>query len=107
MTKGKNKEKLKEKSIDIEKYETIFDHNITDEELEYFTPTRSKEEYLKKYNYDQDEFYRDLYDLYCYRGDYTSAKKYFYMQSEKAIKENYNPYTDTFTGDIEIKGVTL
>jgi len=102
-----NKKMTKEKNVDIKNFETIFDHNITQEELKYFTPTRSKEEYLKKYNYDQDEFYRDLYDLYCYRKDYTTAKKYFYMQTEKSIKEHYNPYTDTFKGDIEIKGVTL
>ena len=109
MTKGKNKEKLKEKSIDIEKYETIFDHNITDEELEnsYITSTRSKEEYLKKIKHDQNRCYCDLSDLYRYRKDYDTAKKYFYMQSEKYIKEHYNPYNDTFTGDIEIKGVIL
>ena len=103
MTKGKNKEKLKEKSIDIEKYETIFDHNITDEELEYFTPTRSKEEYLKKYNYDQDECYQDLYFLYYHRKDYKTAKIYIYMQSKKAV-EKWEKAETSFHTDIEIKG---
>ena len=101
-----NKKMTKEKNIDIKNFETIFDHNITQDEL-YITTTRSKEEYLKKINYDQNECYRDLYELYCDRKDYATAKKYFYMQSEKAIKEHYNPYTDTFKGDIEIKGLTL
>ena len=97
------------KNIDINKLETIFDHNITQEELENacITFKRSKEEYLKDINYDQDVCYRDLYELYRDRKDYDTAKKYFYTQTEKGIKEHYNPYTDTFTGDIEGNGVIL
>jgi len=96
-------------TIDITKYETIFDHNITKEELEhaYITFKRSKEEYLKDVKYNQDRCYCDLYDLYTHRKDYATAKKYFYMQSEKYIKEHYNPYEDDFKSSIEINGVLI
>jgi len=73
------------------KYETIFDHNITQEELEYLTSARSKEEYLKKYNYDLNACYRDLYRLYCDREDHVTAKKYFNMQSKEALKKYDDP----------------
>ena len=141
-----NKEMTKEKNIDINKIETIFDHNITQEELEnsYITFTKSKEDYLKDIendyyknkkiyddhiriygkfdrfyfddNFDRhiiDVCYHDIYDLYYQRKDYKTAKKYFYMQSAKALKWfGYATVGDAikagvYTGDIEINGVTL
>jgi len=74
------------KNIDINKFETIFDHNITQKELEYLIHTRSKEEYLKGINYNQDKCYYDLYWLYAERKDNVIADKY-YNKSKKAQKE--------------------
>ena len=90
MTKGKNKEKLKEKSIDIEKYETIFDHNITDEELEYVVLKDlsecgfSKEDFIEAIeNIKQDTHFLIIHDLYEYRNDNKTAEKYYLMVSEE------------------------
>jgi len=90
MTKGKNKEKLKEKSIDIEKYETIFDHNITDEELEYVVLKDlsecgfSKNDLIESIKgLDQDTHFLLIRKLYDYRNDEETAKKYYLMVSEE------------------------
>jgi len=66
------------------KYETIFDHNPTDEELPHFTAgVISKEKYL---TFNSDVKYHDLYRLYLMRGDKETAEKYYLMISEKARK---------------------
>ena len=61
--------------------ETKYDHNLTKEELEGYTPT--EEEYLEKYNIDQDEAYEDIMDLYSKRKDKENEKKYFNKISKK------------------------
>jgi len=101
------------KNIDITKYETIFDHNITEEELEttFLTNARSKEEYLKEVENDNyldipDRCYDDLADLYNYRKDYATAKKYHNMQSEKALKR-YEPDPNEDTDVIEVNGIPM
>jgi len=97
-----NKEMTKEKNIN--KIETIFDHNPTEEELEYLTSAHSKEEYLKKYNYDIDDCYYDLAYLYNHRDDYATAKKYFNMQSEKTLKRyKHDPNEDFHVTEVNGK----
>ncbi len=60
--------------------ETIFDHNITNYEIELlssFIPSRSiraKDKYLERIN--KDQVYSDLYHLYLLRGDVVKAEKY-------------------------------
>jgi len=86
--KDKLSKSPKEKST---KYETIFDHNITQEELEYLTSARSKDEYLKKIENNNyldilDMCHNDIAYLYEYREDFATAKKYRDMQSKKALK---------------------
>ena len=105
-----NKEMTKEKNIDLNKIETIFDHNITQEELEnsYITNARSKEEYIKEIENDNyldipDSCYNDLASLYTRRGDYVTAKKYHNMQSKKALKR-YEPDPNEDIHVTEING---
>jgi len=67
----------KPKKEKIVKYETIFDHNATEEERKDLTKAKNKEEYLKEVNYSQKVCYFNLYSLYYIREDYESADKYF------------------------------
>ena len=56
--------------------ETIFEHNVTDEELRLLLGSvPQKEEYIKGKN--QESHYRTLYRLYLMRGDKPKAKEYF------------------------------
>ena len=84
---------LKEKSAGIE-YETIFDHNITEEELEktYITNANSKKEYLKMIDYNQDQSYLDLAHLYNLRNDKKTADKYDSMVSDGGKKKENETY---------------
>lgn len=55
--------------------ETIFDHNITkDEMLALYCFDYDKSDYLKESN--QYQCYKDIYRLYCMRRDTKTAKKY-------------------------------
>ena len=57
--------------------ETIFDHNVTEKEIEFITgyPKTTREAYL---GYRKKEGYLiDLYYLYRYRKDLQTAKKYY------------------------------
>jgi len=75
----------KPKKEKLTKCETIFDLDLTDEELSHFTAgVISKEKYL---TIDSDTKYYDLYLLYLMRGDKKTAKKYYLMISEEARKE--------------------
>jgi len=74
----------KEKST---KYETIFDHNATEKELGYITNVENKKEYLEYINYNLDKCYFDLSNLYRYRCDRETSRRYYSMMSEKGRKE--------------------
>ena len=100
MTKGKNKEKLKEKSIDIEKYkanlpkflkeqiakyETIFDHNPTKDEIKSSLIgllADNDDDFFKNLDqehldiFSQDYFYHEIYELYLERDDKKNTDKY-------------------------------
>jgi len=85
-----NKEMTKEKNIDINKIETIFDHNITDEELENVVlPDFVKCGFSKKdlieaiEGLDQDTYFLLICELYKYRNDEEISKKYYFMVSEE------------------------
>ena len=57
--------------------ETIFDHNITKEELKavvgFSTVTKER---LDSLGFTQRDHYGVIYRLYTYRGDHKTAKKY-------------------------------
>jgi hypothetical protein len=56
--------------------ETIFDHNVTEEELVLLLGSvPDKEEYINGKS--QESHYRTLYRLCLMRGDKAEAKKYF------------------------------
>ena len=56
--------------------ETIFDHNVTPEEVENITGFNlSKERYLKHYK-TQIDCYTSIYYLYKIRGDEKKAQEY-------------------------------
>lgn len=59
--------------------ETIFDHNITEKEMEFITgySDTTKEEYLSYRK--KDGYIIDLYYLYRYRKDATKAVSYYNM----------------------------
>jgi len=65
----------------IVKYETIFEHNPSDDYLDLFG--RSKEEYLESVNHDQDVCYLHIGILYQDRGDEENAEKYLKKCSQK------------------------
>jgi len=73
------------KNIDINKLETIFDHNLTEKELKTAAWGFSKEEYLSEIK-SQENHYTLIYDLYIMRGDKKTAEKYFNKLSEKRQK---------------------
>jgi len=63
--------------------ETVYDHNLTDEEKELLGFDDNKEDYLKGLT--EDGAFADLFRLYFHRGDWAKAKEYL-----KRIKdENY------------------
>jgi len=87
VTKNKLSSNLKEKSID---YETIFDHNPTEEELEFISESlsinsRSKEEYLKEIGNDPNKIYASLFNLYQCRYNATKNREY-----EKIAQKYFN-----------------
>lgn len=64
--------------------ESIFDHNVTDGELEYlFVKYRNKDDY-ETFTKSHGK-YADLYLLYNLRGDITKAKYYL----DKVVSEVY------------------
>lgn len=76
------------KKKSIPHFETIFDHNITKEELnEIFSPSFG-DDYVNESNYlyisnnDRYEFFADLSMLMEVRGDYENQRMY----AEKAIQ---------------------
>jgi len=78
-----NKKMTKEKNIDINKLETIFDHNLTEEELKTAAWGFSKEEYRNEFGEDQEIHYLKIYYLYLSRNDQKTAMKYFNKLSKK------------------------
>ena len=63
--------------------ETVYDHNLTDEERELLGFDDNKEDYLKGLT--EDGAFADLFRLYFHRGDWAKAKEYL-----KRIKDqNY------------------
>jgi len=77
-----NKKMIKEKNIDINKLETIFDHNLTEEELKTAAWGFSKEEYLSEIK-SQENHYLKIYYLYLSRNDQKTAMEYFNKLNEK------------------------
>jgi len=74
----------------ITKLETIFDHNLTEEELKTAAWGFSKEEYKKEFGENQELHHSLIYDLYLMRGDHKIAMEYFNKlskKSQKGIKE--------------------
>jgi 23S rRNA maturation mini-RNase III len=63
--------------------ETVYDHNLTDEEKKLLGIGDNKEDYLRGLT--EDDALADLFRLYFHRGDWAKAKEYL-----KRIKdENY------------------
>ena len=82
------------------KKETIFDHNMTEEERQRITKTKTKEEYLIKINNTADIIYDHLFLLYedrfCdnkQKEDREIALKYFNKLSNKYALEHYSCLT--------------
>lgn len=79
-----------------EKIETIFDHNVTEEEIEIlFGMTGYPEEYLQKKP--QDRNYAHIYCLYLIRKDEMTAMKYFNL-----IPDSINKYFSLGNHDFAI-----
>ncbi|MBR3830724.1 MAG: hypothetical protein IKJ52_05685 [Muribaculaceae bacterium] len=79
-----------------EKIETIFDHNVTEEEIEIlFGMTGYTEEYLQKKP--QDRNYAHIYCLYLIRKDEMTAMKYFNL-----IPDSINKYFSLGNHDFAI-----
>ena len=109
MTKDKNiyVEKFKDKlpnflKEQITKYETIFDHNPTEDEIkssligllddyndDFFQELN--QEYKNKFN--QDYFYHEIYELYLERKDKENTDKYFKKLSIKEQKRINSPFS--------------
>ena len=65
--------------------ETIFDHNITKEELdELFGPLDWTKEFFEAHS--QEDNYIDLYRLFRFRGDLITAQKYLNKIKDKDYK---------------------
>ena len=77
--------------------ETIFDHDITEKEIEFITgfPNTTKENYLS-YRSDWGIF-TDLYYLYRYRKNKEKADYYFNL-----IPDSYDKFTSIGKFDIPI-----
>ena len=57
--------------------ETVFDHNITKEEIEaIFGTSNVTKEWLTSLGFDQRSHYNVIYRLYLYRGDNKKAQEY-------------------------------
>ena len=69
----------------ITKLETIFDHNLTEEELKTAAWGFSKEEYLSEIK-SQENHYLKIYYLYLSRNDRKTAMEYFNKLSERSQK---------------------
>lgn len=54
--------------------ETIFDHNVTKQEIKDLFGFEADKEFIM--NVSQEKQYRDIYRLYCIRGDTRTANKY-------------------------------
>lgn len=79
-----------------EKIETIFDHNVTEEEIEIlFGMTGYTEEYLQKKP--QDRNYAHIYRLYLIRKEESIAMKYFDL-----IPDSINKYFSLGNHDFAI-----
>ena len=87
-----------------EKIETIFDHNLTKEEKELWNPNKlTIEEYIKKWNLDQNEAYEDIYSLYTDRRDNETAQKYYDKMSKESkarIDRRNAPIEDDYCGTL-------
>jgi len=64
------------------KIETIFDHNMTDEERGYMCVYDTLEELLES-GMSQDDCYLDIAILYKWRGDEETSQKYLNKMSEE------------------------
>lgn len=79
-----------------EKIETIFDHNVTEEEIELlFGMSGYTEEYLQKKP--QERNYAHIYCLYLIRKDEMTAMKYFNL-----IPDSINKYFSLGNHDFAI-----
>lgn len=97
--------------------ETIFDHNITQDEIENFFGAhfRTKEEYdlinstvvpgiiepMTEYDMQQDE-YVGIYKLYKYRGDEAKAKEYYDKIDDMTYKLGTLGHNDVLPDDYEL-----
>lgn len=64
--------------------ETVYDHNLTDEEKKLLGIGDNKEDYLKGLT--EDGALADLFLLYFHRGDWAKAKEYLKRIKDKIYK---------------------
>jgi uncharacterized protein HemY len=66
--------------------ETVYDHNLTDEERELLGFDDNKEDYLKGLT--EDGAFADLFRLYFHRGDWAKAKEYLKKIKDERYKHD-------------------
>jgi hypothetical protein len=64
--------------------ETVYDHNLTDEEREKLGFSLTEEEYRRFTS--EDTAFADLFRLYFHRGDWAKAKEYLKKIKDKIYK---------------------
>jgi len=64
--------------------ETVYDHNLTDEEKKLLGIGDNKEDYLKGLT--EDGALADLFLLYFHRGDWAKAKEYLKKIKDESYK---------------------
>ncbi len=57
--------------------ETIFDHNVTEEEVKLLLGLEISKERFMEWKLDKEANFSCIYRLYLIRGDKEKAKKYF------------------------------
>ena len=84
--------------------ETVYDHNLTEEEREILGFWESKEEYIRWL--EKDEALADLTKLYIHRGDLAKAKEYFKQISDREYKFSILQMLigDVFYSEEELEG---
>jgi uncharacterized protein HemY len=66
--------------------ETVYDHNLTDEEREKLGFSLTEEEYRRFTS--EDTALADLFRLYFHRGDWAKAKEYLKKIKDEAYKHD-------------------
>ena len=66
--------------------ETVYDHNLTDEEKKLLGIGDNKEDYLKGLT--EDGALADLFRLYFHRGDWAKAKEYLKKIKDERYKHD-------------------